>query len=256
MQRPLRRWKESFAMFAAMACVVSFNGQAQAQYSAPSRPAHFLVNGDMPPGALGQIGLMQRSPLQGYYQPVRIHAPQGAQIALAANGTFMPAESQPYAAGLMVGAVYRFQVTNIPNQPGVELFPTIEVIDRIYPPPGQEVAFPIPVHLDADDLAQALDGRLVTRVIYLEDPQTALPLADAPQSQRSIDVRSDSDPLHEADRLGRPVAVLRIGSRIPPSDPQQLDQFLLGSAPWLQIPRMPAETSELTVDGVPSVLTP
>ena len=37
-------------------------------------------------------------------------------------------------AGMLIGQVYRLRVTNIPHQPGVEVFPTIQVIDRLYPP--------------------------------------------------------------------------------------------------------------------------
>ncbi|WP_164103036.1 hypothetical protein [Candidatus Laterigemmans baculatus] len=210
----------------------------------PNNPGHPLLSASLPPGALGAARLAsggQRGfPLQGYYQPVAIYGPAGSQLALAAAGGFAPPVEAPLQAALLVGSVYRFQVTRIPNQPGVELFPTIEIIDRLHPPPGQETRFPIPVHLDADDLAQALEGRLVTRVIYLEDPQTALPVADEPESQRTFDVRADHDPLLEADRLGRPVAVLRIGSLAPPRDAALLNQFLLGCPPWLPIAPVPA----------------
>lgn len=231
MQRAFLRQIPAIAFLLASGTVTSFSGTATAQQ--PPAAKHFLLNSDLPPGTIGQFRLAQQQP---YYQPVRIQVPAGAEVALAANGAFMPTSNQPVTAGLLVGGVYRLQVTNIPNQPGVELFPTVEVLDRVYPPQGQATNFPIPIHIDADDLALALEGRLVTRVVYLEDPHAALPLADAPNTQRSFDIRADLDPIHEADRLGRPVAVLRIGSRVPPSEPQLLDQFLLGCAPWLDIP--------------------
>ena len=214
-------------------------GQGPAGTVPPRGSVHYLLDANMPPGALGAARLAGRSPVHGYYQPVAIYGPDGSQLALAASSGFTPSVEGPLQAGLLVGAAYRVQVSQIPGQPGVEIFPTVEVIDRLHPPPGQTTRFPIPVHIGEDDLAQALAGRLVTRVIYLEDPQTALPLADAPQTQRSFDVRADLDPLQEADRLGRPVAVLRIGSRVPPRDPVLIDQFLLGSPPWLPIPSEP-----------------
>lgn len=212
--------------------------RAHAQGAGPTMPSgnvHYLLSADMPPGALGAARLSGRGAVHGYYQKVAIHAPEGVRLALAAGSTFTPPVEAPLQAGLLVGAVYRFQVLNIPNQPGVELFPTVEIIDRLHPPPGVTDQFAIPVHLDMDDLYQAMEGRLVTRVIYLEDPQTALPVADEPDSQRNFDVRVDQDPLQEADRLGRPVAVLRIGSRVPPRDPSQGDAFMLGSPPWLPV---------------------
>lgn len=240
---PVACFHTAFA-FASITAVLSFSSinNVSAQESAGSIPrgqVHYLLNADMPPGALGQARLMRRGPVHAYYQPVQIFGPAGTSISLATPEGFTQPVPQPVRVGMQVGAVYRFQVTGIPNSPGLEIFPSVEIIDRTYPPDGQAAMFPIPVHLDEDDLKHALEGRLVTRVIYLEDPQTAFPLADEPNTQRTLDIRSDLDPLQEADRLGRPVAVLRIGSRVPPTDPVGLQQFLLGSPHWLAIPDAP-----------------
>jgi hypothetical protein len=118
-------------------------------------------------------------------------------------------------AGLLIGHVYRLQVTGIQFHEGQEVYPTIELVDRLYPPPGQAARFPIPIELTEEELAYALDGRYVTRVIYVEDPNSALPVADVPGKQRWFEIDPRQDPLEVADRLGRPVAILRMGSRIP-----------------------------------------
>ena len=56
----------------------------------------------------------------------------------------------------------------------------------------------------------------MTRVIYVEDPQQALPVArKANDEQPWIEAPPGEDPLVAADRLGRPVAILRIGGRVP-----------------------------------------
>lgn len=207
---------------------------AQQPAALPSQPGHQLLRADVPPGVLGAAG--RRGPWQNYYQPVQLFAPNGTRLALAAGDGFAPPQENTLRAGMLVGAVYRFQITEIPYRPGAELYPTLEIIDRLYPPPGMAAHFPIPVHLDREDLNNALEGRLVTRVIYLEDPQNAFPIADQPDTQRTLDIRAHQDPLHEADRFGRPVAILRIGSRVPPSQqPEQLRAFLLGSPPWVPI---------------------
>ena len=87
---------------------------------------------------------------------------------------------------MLIGSVYRLRVTNIPLQEGLEVFPTIEVIDRLYPPVGQEFRFPIPIELTQEELEMALDGKFVTRVIYLEEPDAALPVAaEAATSSRT-----------------------------------------------------------------------
>src|SRR5215212_2212113 len=54
--------------------------------SAQDRPVHWLNAGAMPPGAIGSQRLERGGPLSGYFQPVRIRAPDGARIALALEG--------------------------------------------------------------------------------------------------------------------------------------------------------------------------
>jgi hypothetical protein len=119
-------------------------------------------------------------------------------------------------AGMQIGPVYRLKVTEIPNYPGVEIFPTVEVIDRLHPPPGMLLRYPIPIELTQDELELAADGSFVTRVIYVEDPHQALPVAQRRDSeQRWVEAPHGEDPLVTADRFGRPIAILRIGGRVP-----------------------------------------
>ena len=97
-----------------------------------------------------------------------------------------------------------------------EIFPTVELIDRLYPPPGLALRFPIPIELTQDELELAARGAFVTRVIYVEDPQQALPVAQRRDSEQPwIEAPPGEDPLVTADRFGRPVAILRIGGRVP-----------------------------------------
>ncbi len=56
---------------------------------------------------------------------------------------------------------------------------------------------------------------MVMKVIYLEDNQIADPVDTSGNPQRVLDLRPSQDALQTADRLGRPVAILRIGSRVP-----------------------------------------
>jgi hypothetical protein len=156
--------------------------------------------------------------LPGYFQPVEIKAPKGAAISLAIDGKFAQPEEGPVLAGMLIGQVYRIKITGIPRNEGFEVFPTIEVINRMYPPPGLENHFPVPIEFTLDELEMALSGLFVTRVIYLEDPNGALPVAEDPNMQRYFDVRADEDPLKVADRLGRPMAIIRMGSRTPDYD--------------------------------------
>ncbi|MEZ6082139.1 MAG: hypothetical protein R3C56_42630 [Pirellulaceae bacterium] len=74
------------------------------------------------------------------------------KIALARDGQFLQPIDAPVITGMLVAGVYRFRVTNIPFRPGEELYPTLEIIDRIYPPAGREHRFPIPVVMTEEDL--------------------------------------------------------------------------------------------------------
>jgi hypothetical protein len=215
---------------------------AAALAGADEPEVHFLHAGAMPPGAIGNLQLQQGGPLPGYFQPVEIMAPQGAMVSLADGADFMRPAPCPLGAGMLIGAVYRLKVTSIPNHEGVEVYPTIEVIDRLYPPIGQEVRFPIPVQITQEEIEMAVSGRFVTRVIYLEDPLNPLPIAQQPDEQTCFEIAAGDNPLDVADRMGRPMAILRLGARLP--DAQGPDAaFLFGSPPWLKFQPVVVERS-------------
>ena len=175
---------------------------------------HFLQNAYQPPGHVGQQQAARSPYFQGYVQPVEFQVPEGATVAVADNETFQEHVTR-VKAGLLVGQIYRFKIGNIPRKLGAELYPSVEVINRLYPPEGLKERFPIPVQVTQRDIEHALSGRMVVRVIYLEDPKRAYPEKDDPSEQRTIQALPEEDPLHLADSMGRPMAILRIGSRVP-----------------------------------------
>lgn len=214
----------------------------------PGGDPHRLFRGDYPPGVVGQARLAGRGPVAGYYQPVAVSGPEGVRFALPQNGTFASGEAT-LRAGMLVGAIYRFQITAIPGVPGAELYPTIEVIDRTYPPPGLANRYPITINLDEEDLEAALSGQMVTRVIFLEDPETAMPVPATPTTSTPIQIAEYQDALEVADRFGRPVAIVRIGSLTPPRTPELLPQFYFGYPVWLPVdpPQPPSPQPQATV---------
>lgn len=184
-----------------------------------------------PPGSLGFKSRIAHEGIgDDFFQAVRIIVPPGARVNpvhssesvdRAPNSTF----------GLNVGRPYRFVVSNIPLLQDLPLYPSIELIDRTYPPRGMEVRFAIPIELSAEDLRAAAHGSYIERVVYIEDPDLALPIATKRDSaQRVFDVAESEDPLAVASTLGRPVAVVRLGSIAPgPHGPD--DRFSFGSPP-------------------------
>ena len=214
----------------ALVLLVSSSQLALAQ----NGPWHYLNKADMPPGVIGMRQLERGGPLPGYFQPIEVTAPTGTLISVAGDGGYCEPKPAKLIAGMLIGQVYRLRVANIPNHEGQEVFPTIEVIDRLYPPPGQAARFAIPIELTAEELSYALDGRYVMRVIYLEDVETAPVVREEPGRQRYMDIAPGHDVMMAADRLGRPMAILRMGSRVPLADEEQ-SRFLYHQPPVMPI---------------------
>ncbi len=201
--------------------------------------------------------LQQGGPLSGYIQPVEIRAPSGAQVSVVEEGRFSVGEATPLNVGLLIAPVYRLKVTHIPTFPGIEVYPTIEVIDRLFPPAGEKWRFPIPIELTQTELELAMQGKFITRVIYLENPQAAMPHAKRPGVQEYFEVAPHRNPLEVADELGRPVAILRMGGRVPAVGGAD-QSFLFGSPPLMRGNELAArDTAPHSVDApLPRILLP
>lgn len=198
---------------------------------APAQEGNPLYPAGLPTGYAAQSALLQPLPMQGYYQPVKVMLPEGTVVAFAQQGDFVASKAAPSQVGLLVGNVYRFRLTEIPYNSGRELYPTLEIVNRLYPPPGKENEFPVEIEITQEDLEIALSGRLVTRVIYLEDPMTALPTKGEDRMTLTKNLEPAQNPLTAAQQLGRPMAILRMGNRQPlagENDPA----FFFGSPPW------------------------
>lgn len=177
-----------------------------------------------------------------WLQPLLLQVPGGGQVEVF-SGSNQPvgAGNTPVLAAVNPGHLYRLRISNMPNFPGLEIYPTIELIDHLHPPLGREDEFPIPIVLTERDLITAERGQLVTRVIYLEQPQLAQQLdpleREVPQS-----VGPQDNALWEADRLGRPMAIIRVGGRRPsPASPA--GYFGTGGGVQMR-PWMPPESPE------------
>jgi hypothetical protein len=111
------------------------------------------------------------------------------------------------------GAIYRLKLTNIPDRPGVELYPTLEVAPVTPRTDAYLSHSPIPVQFTDEDLDQVLAGNFVTKVIYLPDPEFQdLALAGV---ETLVSTRLDPgvDPIVEADRRGSILAIIRLGNK-------------------------------------------
>jgi uncharacterized repeat protein (TIGR01451 family) len=120
----------------------------------------------------------------------------------------------PVMVGLRPGYIYRLKVTGFPTRPGLELYPTLEVRGTLRLPSDLGASHhPAPVYLSEFDAEQLLDGSLITKVIYLEDPKHAVPEAGRKDQPFESEIPPDRDILNESRNFGRPVLVFRAGNR-------------------------------------------
>ncbi len=151
----------------------------------------------------------------GYMQPIRVALDDAdARVTVFHSVTRETPLDPANQTAVMVGHCYRLKISDIPGMPAVEIFPTIEVIDRLHPPAGQKHNFPIPIQITTEDIEAALSGNLVTRVVYLEQPQLAAPYP-LDKSTSTTQLMKADNAMTEADRRGRPLVIVRIGGRMP-----------------------------------------
>jgi len=186
---------------------------------APGAGVYHPANPLTAPGLAGQwmAVLGDGAATEPYFQPIRFQLPSRGLVTFYASSPQKTVSvNAPAQAGFLVGRTYRLRVSGMPEFPGIELYPSIEVLGRLHPPAGKKNEFPVPVVLAEQDIQMALQGRLITRVVYLEQPQLARPVQGGALANLQT-LPPSRNLIAEADRLGRPMLILRLGGRIPTS---------------------------------------
>lgn len=247
-------------------CVLLTGGPVQAQgggsagagpgQSGSPRGMYFPLHHRMPPGVAGYwSGMTGKVPL-GRYQPIRIELPTSGQVAVYRGRPPRPAPLEaPAQFGVAVGSVYRLRIGHMPGFPGTTLYPSIEVLDHLNPPAGRAADFPIPIRFTEEDIELALAGRLVTKVVYLEQPQLAVPR----RGEEGLPVQrvpAERNLLAEADLLGRPMVVVRLGSRRPAVHGEDAEFFGTGGPVRLPQNHRTPRAEETTGPGASSSPSP
>lgn len=190
--------------------------------AAPMPPASSSLAPTSEPGTVVLEAGVGVPVLPPHIQVVRFQVPEGAHVEVLGP----PPEPIGFTAGagpveglvgLKVGVGYRLRLWDLPGRPDAELFPVVEVVGHLHRPAGMDpFKFPIQVHFGEDDFLDAVDhGRLVTQVVYLEDPDQALPISLPKGEIPIVTLTPSEDPLRVGAALGRVMAILRIGGRKP-----------------------------------------
>ena len=163
-------------------------------------------------------------------QVVRLQPPPGAKVEVIAPPTEPIPAADPSVVGLRVGVSYQLRVSGLEGRPEAEAFPVVEVVGHVHRPPLVEPSrFPIRIPLQREDLEAAIDrGQLVTEVIYLEDPEQAVPLTLPKEEIPTATLTAAEDPVKVAAALGRVMAIVRIGSRTPGVEGAEGPNTLIG----------------------------
>ncbi|MSR31456.1 MAG: hypothetical protein EXR99_08125 [Gemmataceae bacterium] len=169
--------------------------------------------------AMGAITSPQMAPMPAQRTEVRFAEPAGLKISWYApgpdgkpgfNAQYLEA---PGRYNFLQGAIYRLKISTIPSRPGVDLYPTLEVI----PSTGKTNTFlahsAVPVSFTEEDLQQVTAGNFVVKVIYLPDPQFQ-DLATAGGLDEVVSSRLEPgvDPIAEAQRRGSILLIVRMGN--------------------------------------------
>ncbi|MGL6074520.1 MAG: hypothetical protein ACRC8S_10200 [Fimbriiglobus sp.] len=164
----------------------------------------------MPPGVCPPMG--PPAPLLA----VRMLAPEGVKVTFQPEVNNAKSFAVPVTAGLRPGYRYAFELKNLPGRPFDSLYPVVEVHGSLVPRPGMKyMDFPAPIAITPTDIQQVLQGSMITKYIYLEDPTKAVPVEAKPDQPIEFTDLSDREALNAARDNGRLVAIVRIGDRRP-----------------------------------------
>jgi uncharacterized repeat protein (TIGR01451 family) len=164
------------------------------------------AHGQGPPPAPGRVP----SPL--LY--VRFIGPAGMRVTFYQGSTAGHEFPAPVTVGLRPGYPHRVKLTGFPDNPTLALYPTLEVRGVLQLPPRLNPAdYPAPVVIGFGELQLSQEPTLVTKVVYLENPEMAYATATKPNEPVEVDLRPTDDPLLEARLHGRPMVIVRLGGR-------------------------------------------
>ncbi|MFO0809884.1 MAG: hypothetical protein U0746_14785 [Gemmataceae bacterium] len=179
-----------------------------------------------PPGAVAALGALPGVPTGGTgYGPgiaaartsVRFTGPAGMKVSwlscTPANKGFSPAMVEaPGRYNFIQGGVYQLKLSDIPNRPALDLYPTLE----IRPCTARTATFlahcAVPIGFTEEDFEQVAAGNFVIKVVYLPDPQYQDLAVAGPDEVVSSRLEPGVDPILEAERRGAILAIIRIGN--------------------------------------------
>lgn len=150
----------------------------------------------------------------------RVDAPPGVEATFYQGSPIGKTFPVPAPIGLRPGYVYRIKLSGFREHPGVALYPTLEVRGTLEVTPKLNPAeYPAPIPVNDQDIERAIAGAVVTKVVFLERPDSAVPEATRPNHPLEFEVPPGADAVAEARQRGRLMVIVRLGERaVPPEE--------------------------------------
>ncbi|HEV3255355.1 MAG TPA: hypothetical protein VG013_00615 [Gemmataceae bacterium] len=174
-----------------------------------------------PPGAVAAVGAMSGPAPNGFAAhrtEVHFISPLDMKVAWFAPGSDGKAGvggTQLTVMGrynFVQGAIYRLKLSDIPQHPGLELYPTLEVVPSNLRTDTFLAHSSVPLAFTEDDFEQVTAGNYVVKVIYLPDPQNQDLATTGTNEVVSTQLEPGIDPIAEAYRRGSILLVIRLGN--------------------------------------------
>lgn len=145
---------------------------------------------------------------------VRFGGPPGTKITVYRGFDDGQTLELPCTVGFRPGYGYRIAVFDVPGFPRQVFCPSLNVLGALaFSPKMKHADFPAQINFTIDEFRRIASGAFVKKVITLERPDIAYPIATRPDEPLQISVPPSRDPYVEAAEHGQPIIVFEMGQR-------------------------------------------
>jgi uncharacterized repeat protein (TIGR01451 family) len=153
-------------------------------------------------------------PTPGPLMYLRLTGPKGAKITVYRGFDNGQTLELPCTLGFRPGYSYRFAVFDIPALPRQIFCPSLEVRGALaLSLKMRNSDFPAHINFTEEEFSKVILGTYVKKIVTLERPDRAIPIATKADEPLEIPVLSPRDPLIEAAERGQPLVVYQLGQR-------------------------------------------
>lgn len=162
--------------------------------------------------------LLAAAPASAQHMPplffVKLIGPKGMQVTFYRGNAQPQTFDVPAIIGVRPGYSVRLAISNVPGFPGDIFYPTLDVHGSLLVGSNARAAqFPAALVFSADDFARVKGNSTIKKLVVLEKPDVAIPVATKPDEPFEINVPADRDPFQEAREHGQFLVVVQMGER-------------------------------------------